>query len=86
MSYQEVFNIVLGIAAFLASWWLKVLWETIKDLQTNNQRTIEQLKNTELLIIGNYITKDEFIKNLDKVFAKLDKIEEKLDLKADKQK
>lgn len=81
---QELYNIAIGIAAFLGGWWMKVMWETVKDLQTADAKLADKVASIEVLVAGQYIKRDDFDKVADTIFKKLDRIDEKLDKKADK--
>lgn len=81
---QTVFNIALAITGFLGGWVLKVIWEAVKELQTADKILIEKVASIEILIAGNYMSKTDFDKIAAAIFAKLDKIDDKLDRKADK--
>jgi len=81
---QTVFNIALAISGFLGGWVLKVIWDAVKDLQTADKVLVEKVNTIEILIAGNYMSKQDFDKIAIAIFAKLDKIEDKLDKKADK--
>lgn len=81
---QTMFNIVLSISGFLGGWVLKVIWDAVKDLQVADKVLVEKVATIEILIAGNYMSKADFDKIVIAIFAKLDKIEDKLDRKADK--
>ena len=81
---QTVFNIALAVTGFLGGWVLKVIWEAVKELQTADKILIEKVASIEILIAGNYMSKTDFDKIAAAIFAKLDKIDDKLDRKADK--
>ena len=81
---QTVFNIALAISGFLGGWVLKVIWDAVKDLQTADKVLVEKVNTIEILIAGNYMSKQDFDKIAAAIFAKLDKIDDKLDRKADK--
>ena len=81
---QTIFNIAISISGFLGGWWLKVLWDAVKDLQLADKILVEKVNTIEILIAGNYISKSEFDKMAAAIFAKLDKISDKLDKKVDK--
>ena len=81
---QTVFNIIATVAGFLGGWWLKVMWEAVKDLQAADKVLVEKVSSIEILVAGNYMTKSDFDKIGAAIFAKLDKIEDKLDRKVDK--
>ncbi len=81
---QTVFNIIATVAGFLGGWWLKVMWDAVKDLQSADKVLVEKVNTIEILIAGNYMSKQDFDKIAAAIFAKLDKIEDKLDRKVDK--
>ena len=84
MDYQLLFNIAGGLAAFLGGWWMKVLHESIRDLQDGEKKLAEKVSSIEILVAGNYVKRDDFDKSVEAIFRKLDRIEDKLDGKADK--
>lgn len=81
---QAIFNIAVSVAGFLGSWWLKVLWDAVKALQAADKELAEKVGEIEVLVAGSYITRHDFDKIAAAIFAKLDKIEDKLDRKVDK--
>jgi hypothetical protein len=81
---QTIFNIAATVAGFLGGWWLKVMWEAVKDLQAADKVLVEKVSSIEILVAGNYMTRSDFDKIGAAIFAKLDKIEDKLDKKVDK--
>ena len=81
---QTIFNIAATVAGFLGGWWLKVMWDAVKDLQSADKILVEKVNSIEILVAGTYITKNDFDKIGAAIFAKLDKIEDKLDRKVDK--
>lgn len=81
---QELFNIMVGVAGALGGWWLKVMWETLKDLQTADKELMDKVSKIEVLVAGAYVKRDEFDRALKRLFEKLDHIDAKLDSKADK--
>jgi len=81
---QTLFNIAVTVIGFLGGWWLKVLWDAVKDLQTADKVLVEKVSSIEILVAGNYMSKQDFDKIAAAIFAKLDKIEDKLDRKVDK--
>ena len=81
---QLAFNIVASVAGFLGGWWLKVMWDALKDLQQADRALTEKVASIEVLVAGGYVTRDEFDRNLNAVFTKLDRIYELLSTKADR--
>lgn len=63
---------------------LRVLWQSVKDLRTEDRLLADKVNNIEVLVAGQYIKRDEFQQFSEAIFKKLDKIEDKLDGKEDK--
>lgn len=82
---QQLFNIVIGVAGALGGWWMKAMWEGLKDLQRTDHELTQQVNNLQVLVAGQYMRREEFDKVSQAIFAKLDRIEDKLDKKADKE-
>ena len=85
MDYQTLFNIAGGLVGFLGGWWMKVLHESVRDLQEADKKLAEKVGSVEVLVAGNYVKRDELAQSLNAIFAKLEKISDKLDGKADKE-
>jgi len=81
---QTLFNYALALCGALGGWVLKVIWDAVKDLQAADKVLVEKVNTIEILIAGNYMSKTDFDKIAAAIFAKLDKIDDKLDRKADK--
>jgi hypothetical protein len=77
MENQQLFNI--GVAALLATlgWFARQLWEATQKLK-------DDLKNIEVDLPTNYVTKVDIQARFDKLEAKLDTLFERIDRKADK--
>lgn len=84
MDSQTIINTAIALVGFLGGWILKVIWEGVKELQVVDKLLTEKVNTIEILIAGNYMSKHDFDKIADAIFAKLDKIEDKLDRKVDK--
>lgn len=63
---------------------MKVLHESVRDLQESDKKLAEKVSQIEILVAGNYVRRDDFDKSVEAIFRKLDRIEDKLDGKADK--
>jgi hypothetical protein len=81
---QTLFNLVLGVAAFLGGFLLHVVWEELKDLKRQDTKLAEKVASIETLVAGKYVTRDEFNAHISALFKKLDIISDKIDRKADK--
>jgi len=84
MDSQTIINTAITLVGFLGGWILKVIWEAVKDLQVVDKLLTEKVNTIEILIAGNYMSKQDFDKIAAAIFAKLDKIDDKLDRKVDK--
>jgi hypothetical protein len=70
---QNIFNIVVGVAAFFGGWVLNNITKSIERLD----RDVRDMPKT-------YVTKDDYHRDIDDVKDMLDKIFNKLDNKVDK--
>jgi hypothetical protein len=67
---QSVINTVITIGAGVIGWVLKTLWDATRRLEAD-------LSDIEVLVAGEYVRRDEFRQDMDRIFAKLDSIEGK---------
>lgn len=81
---QALVNWLLAGFGGLISFLLNVVWQAVKDLQKADKVLAERVGEIEVLVAGSYITKTDFTQVTDAIFRKLDRIEDKLDGKADK--
>ena len=95
MDYQVLFNIAASIIGLSMGWFMKILYDALRDLRSADMDLSKQVNNLALELPTNYISKMDFkdeirelsaaiFKKLDKIDDKQDRIEEKLDRKADK--
>ena len=84
MDSQTIINAAIALVGFLGGWILKVVWEGVKELQSADKILADKVNTIEILIAGTYMSKLDFDKIAAAIFAKLDKIEDKLDRKVDK--
>jgi uncharacterized membrane protein YccF (DUF307 family) len=81
---QTIINWLLGGFGSLLGFLLHAVWQAVKDLQMADKEITEKIGQIEVLVAGNYVKKDEFQDSIKALFAKLDKIEDKIDKKVDK--
>ena len=81
---QMVFNGLFILLGVFGGYYLNSVKDAIKGLQTTDQMLITKLQAIELLVAGTYLKRDDFNDVIKALFAKLDKIDEKLDAKADR--
>lgn len=74
---QNLINWLLGGFGALIGFLLNTVWQAVKDLQ-------EKTADIEVLVAGEYVKRNELADLTKALFSKLDKIEEKIDRKADK--
>ena len=84
MLNQDLINAIIGIVGAGAGWWMKTMWESLRELQRADTSLVEKVSAIEVLVAGQYVRRDEVEKLFSAVFVKLDRIEEKLSGKADK--
>lgn len=84
-SAQTVFNVLISLSAFLGGWVLNSLTASIRQLQKDDKELAEKLQSIEVLIAGDYVKASTLQATLTALFTKLDRIETKIDGKADKQ-
>lgn len=75
MSFQDYFNGLLGLVAFLGSWWMKSVWVAIKQLEKTDSEVFAKVTKIEILIAGEYAKKQDMDTKFDKVSEKISKVE-----------
>lgn len=78
MDWQTAFNVSAGALGLLGGWVLKTLWEAMRDVR----KDVSSLRET---IPETYVRRDSFIEFRRELFSQLNRIEDKIDGKADKQ-
>ena len=81
---QTLFNIAVGLVGALGGWILNTLWQEIKSMQATDDKLAEKVASIEVLVAGQYVKRDDMQVLSSAIFAKLDRIEDKIDSKADK--
>ena len=84
MDTQTAFNIAVGLVAFFGGWVLNSLKDSINSLRRSDNELADKVQHIELLVAGEYVKRDDIKELSAALFHKLDKIESKLDGKADK--
>ena len=84
MDFQVGFNIAVGLVAFLGGWVMNNLRDSLKSLHKADAELTSKVQSIEVLVAGTYVKRDELDRLGQAIFAKLDRIEGKLDGKADK--
>jgi hypothetical protein len=74
---QSMVNLIITITAGGYGFVIKSMWDSLKNLDT-------QVGNLQVSVAGEYLKREEWKQDMQRLFDKLDAIEEKLDGKADK--
>jgi hypothetical protein len=82
--FQTLFNIALAIISGLFGMVIQGLRDSMANLQKADNELAAKVQSIEVLVAGTYVKRDDMDKLGTALFAKLDKIEAKLDSKADK--
>lgn len=75
---QTFINWLYGISTLLITAVVKWLWAAHKDLQATDKELAEKVSKIEVLVAGQYITREEFERGVQRIFDKLDHIEMKI--------
>lgn len=81
---QTLINAIIGGFGAAGAFILRAIWEGLRELQKADADLIAKINRIQLLVAGNYVKKDEVDVIVKALFAKLDKIEDKLDKKVDR--
>jgi|TARA_R110000796_G_C14347901_1_gene411199 hypothetical protein len=82
---QIMINWLLGGFGTLIGFLMHILWQAVKDLQSSDKDMNDKISDIEVLVAGSYMTRAELTEIMKTVFTKLDRIEQKLDKKADRE-
>lgn len=75
---------VITLGAGLTGWVFKMVFSAIRDVELNHQVLSKSLSDHKLHAAETFATKQDVRDGFDRVMVKLDKIDEKLDSKQDK--
>jgi len=81
---QTIINIMAGAIGILFGWVLNNVRQSVMQLQQQDQSLADKVQRIEVLVAGEYVKRDDMDKLTAAIFTKLDRIESKLDGKADK--
>jgi hypothetical protein len=84
MDFQDLYNTAMGFVLALGGWVMRVIWDNLKDLRTQDLALAEKVSRIEVLVAGEYVRKDELERVVQRLFDKLEHIEMKIDRKVDK--
>lgn len=76
---QEYYNLFGGIIAGVFGWFGRTMWGAVQDLK-------KDLSDLQRHLPENYVAKEDFQRSEDRIVSILNRIEAKIDNKADKEK
>ena len=77
MDQQTLINVAFSTIVAGVGWWVKTIWGAVEVLKS-------RMSQNELTVAGKCVTREELTQIVTKMFDKLDRIEDKIDKKADK--
>lgn len=84
MDWQTLFNIAAGAIGIIGGFLLRIIWDEVKTLHATDSVIARDIAQLQSLVAGNFVSKQEFERVLDRVFVRLDKIVDLLGEKADR--
>ena len=81
---QDLLNWAFGILNLIIGGFMKAMWDSYKELKRTDTMLSDKVNAIEVLVAGQYVKRDDFDRVANAIFVKLDKISDKLDLKADR--
>ena len=77
-------NSLAAIVVAAVSFVLRRIFEVLNNLQKRDMELVEKVNHIEVVLAGQYVSRQQFDSSMALVFEKLDKISEKLSQKADR--
>jgi predicted nucleic acid-binding Zn-ribbon protein len=77
MDWQPYINLILGSALAIAGWFARQVWGAVQSLK-------EDIQDLEIRMPSEYVRKNDLNDALRRIDSTLERIEKKLDAKADK--
>ena len=81
---QTIVNWILTGLGTLLGFLLNAVWQAVKDLQSADKQLADKVATIEILVAGEYVSKEDFERTIQRLFEKLDPMEEKFDRKMEK--
>lgn len=84
MDYQALFNAAFAVLLMVAGWVMKGVFDALRELRVKDDAIAHEVHSLAVAMPINYVHKNDFKELTEAMFRKLDRIEDKLDGKADK--
>ena len=75
---QHFWNWLFGATNIIIGAILKWVWDAHRDLREADKQLADKVSKMEVLVAGQYITREEFDRAIQRIFDKLDHIEMKI--------
>ena len=79
MEFNNVIDIILGIAAFSIGWTMKRLFLNIDNLWKKHDEMTDKVAQMAVEMPKQYVTKGDLTRAIDVIHSRFDKLEEKLE-------
>jgi len=84
VNWQAMFNIAFSLAGVLGGIVMKSILDSLKELRTQDKELTDKVQSLAVTLPESYVQKADFKEFMDVVMKKLDRIEDKMDAKADR--
>lgn len=81
---SALFDFMFMMLGLLGGWLLNSMRESIRELHKMHNELSNKVQRIEVNLVGHYVTRDSMQAFTDRIYEKLEKIEQKIDSKADK--
>lgn len=78
MDYQILFNAAFAFVMLLLGWGMRVLHDAIKELRSSDRMVANKLSELSIELPKSYVSKADQDVLMNRIFDKLDRIEDKL--------
>lgn len=84
MESQDIINVLIAGVGALFGYVLNGVRQSVNALHQADTDLTNRVQQIEVLVAGNYVTRDEYQRSMERLYAKLESIDSKLSGKADK--
>lgn len=84
LDLQIAFNIAVALIGGLGGWVLNSITTKLKHLESTDAILRDKIQEIEVLVAGKYVKHEDLDRMTSAIFAKLERIENKIDSKQDK--
>ena len=81
---QTIFNAAVSLACMLGGWILNTIRQDIMQVSQAQQETARKVAHIEVLVVGDYVKREELNASINKLEAKIDRLSDALESGFDK--